>query len=134
MGGLDEALADLLIKGWTAMLGHTSSFSSPIFYIAVLLWILASFGSAFWFMRVVRRYEATVALPVEYGTLNAATVLTGLLFYKEHVYMNQQQLTLVLLGAAIIVLGILLGREPQPQSKVDAGLGSDQAESIEAEV
>merc|ERR1711920_1221776 len=136
--GLDEAFADLLIKGWTAMLGHTASFSSPTLYIVVLLWILASFASAFWFMRVVfGRYEATIAMPVEYGTLNAASVLTGLLFYKEGIYMGAWQLTSVLLGATIIVLGILLGQTQRPaESKTDGRAieSSCQTQSTGSEV
>mmetsp|Transcript_30337 Transcript_30337/g.79533 ORF Transcript_30337/g.79533 Transcript_30337/m.79533 type:complete len:341 (+) Transcript_30337:55-1077(+) len=135
--GLDEAFADLLIKGWSAMLAHTSSFRYGIFYVAVILWILASFGSAFWFMRVVvRRYEATVALPVEYGTLNAAAVLTGLLFYKEHASMSVWQLASVLSGAFVIVVGILLGQTPGPPTPdfEESRKSSDQAASTGSEV
>ena len=37
-----------------------------------------------WMPIVFRRFETTVALPVEYGAVNAGSVLSGLLFYQEH--------------------------------------------------
>ena len=70
--------------------------------------------SAVFFMPYVyRRYETTVALPIEYGALNACTVLSGLLFYDEHLYMRPYQLALQITGTCIILLGIALGRLPE---------------------
>ena len=64
-------------------------------------------------MRVVyRKYETTVALPIEYGALNAGNVLVGLLFYQEHRFMDSTQLALALSGTAVILIGIAVGRIP----------------------
>ena len=113
--GLDEGVADLLIKGWSAMLAQCSGpqhlgCSHPILWTSMLGWVLAAFGSAFWWMRkVFRRYETTVALPVEYGSLNAANVCTGLLFYAEHERMSGEQIALILCGLCVILVGIGVG-------------------------
>merc|ERR1719401_2659530 len=97
------------------MLTYNDSFTNPLLYIVIAVWFVTGFASAFWFMRVVfRRYETTLALPVEYGTLNAASVLTGLLFYQEHTYMSNWQLAAVIVGSAIILGGIYVGRAPMP--------------------
>ena len=40
---------------------------------------------------VLRRYETTIALPVEYGALNVGSVCTGLLFYAERDSMDTWQ-------------------------------------------
>jgi len=61
---------------------------------------------------VYKRYEVSIALPIEYGSLNMCTVLSGLLFYEEHVYMQTWQLTMQIVGAALILLGIGIGRVP----------------------
>ena len=62
---------------------------------------------------VYKRYEVSVALPFEYGALNACTVLSGLLFYDEHLAMQPYELALQIAGTAVILLGIALGRLPE---------------------
>ena len=60
--------------------------------------------------QVFRRYETTVALPVEYGALNVANVATGLLFYEEHQKMSASDLTLIICGLCVILVGIFIGQ------------------------
>lgn len=48
----------------------------------------------------------TVALPIEYGSLNVNSVLGGLLFYREAGLMDGRQMGLALGGCALILLGI----------------------------
>merc|ERR1712072_1471919 len=63
-------------------------------------------------MRVVfQRFEVTLALPIEYGTLNMGNVASGILFYDEVDRMESWQLALLLLGAAIIGCDILISRK-----------------------
>lgn len=61
---------------------------------------------------VFQRFETTVALPIEYGAVNAASVVSGLLFYNEAKYMTYSQVALQLLGCLLILLGIAIGRLP----------------------
>lgn len=113
--GLDEGVADLLIKGWSAMLSVCTSTgkgcSSLILWISIVFWVISAFASAFWWMpKVFGRYEVTMALPVEYGALNFANVCTGLLFYAEYKSMTGDQLALVIAGCAVILSGIAVGQ------------------------
>jgi len=50
--GLDEGLADLLIKGWAGMLSQPDP-SHPVLYISIVAWCLSAFASALWWMRKV---------------------------------------------------------------------------------
>ena len=93
-----------------------ASCTHPVLYVSIGAWVLFAFASSFWYMRkVFRRYETTVALPVEYGTLNIANVGTGLLFYAEYAAMDGRQLALVISGCAVILLGIAAGQWPAPE-------------------
>ena len=116
--GLDEGVADLLIaKGWQAMLSVCNdgcrdvSCAHWILWTALVLWVLAAFASAlFWMRKVFGRFEVTVALPIEYGTLGFANVLTGLLFYGEHLTAKPWQLGMIIAGCSVIILGIAVGQ------------------------
>ena len=68
--------------------------------------ITAAVSTALWLWIVFRRYETTLALPIEYGALSLFSVVGGLLFFQEHEYMDQRQLVLVLTGCGLILLGI----------------------------
>ena len=57
-------------------------------------------------MRAVPRYETTRALPIEYGTVHVCSVLAGIIFYREYVYMSETQLALALCGLAIVMCGV----------------------------
>ena len=52
------------------------------------------------------RFETTLALPIEYGTVNVAIVAAGLLFYQEGAYMDTWQVGVMIAGSAIVTGGI----------------------------
>ena len=114
--GLDEALADLCVRAYSSMLTTcgdpgVSCFTEWVMYMGVLVGTAAGVMSAiFWMPYVFRRYETTVALPIEYGALNAGNIASGLLFYGEHEYMSAFQVSMAIAGCAIILLGIGIGR------------------------
>ena len=128
--GLDEALADLCVRAYTSMLTTcgdpgVSCFTEWVLYLGVLVGTLAGVSSAiFWMPYVFRRYETTVALPIEYGALNAGNIASGLLFYGEHAYMTGFQVSMAIVGCAIILFGIGVGRlerlpfQPKPKDPV----------------
>jgi hypothetical protein len=125
--GVDETLADLLIRAWTAMLGTCSHATCPrdcnvpILYISILLWVVLAFGgSLIWMPIIYRRIETTVALPIEYGAVNVGAVLTGMLFYDEWQYMETWQIVMQVVGCVAILVGIAVGRIP---AKGSEGIG-----------
>jgi len=62
-------------------------------------------------MRIVyKRYETTVALPIEYGALNAGNLLGGMLVYAEEECMEGWQIGLAVVGLLIILVGIGVGQ------------------------
>ena len=73
---------------------------------------------------VYRRYEVSVALPVEYGAVNLGAVLVGLLFFDEYYWMAPWQLALQLVGCALILAGIAVQQPcrtaPALRTAVDA--------------
>ena len=115
--GLDESLADALIRAWTAMLLRCStspecaSCDNAVVYVTVIAWVIAAHVSSLWWMPIVfRRFETTVALPIEYGAVNFGSVCAGLLLYQEWRYMTAAQLALQVGGLLLILLGITIGR------------------------
>ena len=122
--GFDESLADLLIRAWTAMLGACTGrlcdlsgaaamCDVPVVYATIGFWTLLAWGgSLLWMPVVYKRYEVSIALPIEYGALNACTVLSGLLFYDEHQFMQTWQIVLQVVGALVIIAGIGIGFVP----------------------
>ena len=130
--GFDESLADLLIRAWTAMLGactgglcdangEVALCDGGVVYASIGFWVLLSFGgSLLWMPLVYMRYEVSVALPIEYGALNACTVISGLVFYNEAAVMETWQLAMQIAGAVTILVGIAVGRIT-PSSAGDKG-------------
>ena len=115
--GLDEASADLMIRAWSSMLGMCSrgegcaDCGTPVFWGTVSAWTVLAFGgSLLWMPVVYKRFEVSVALPVEYGAVNFGAVAVALGFYDEHLYMESWQLALQLVGCALILLGIGIGQ------------------------
>ena len=111
--GVDEALADLCVRAYSSMLatGMSGALQTWVLYVMAAMGTLAGVLSAVFFMPYVyRRYETTVALPIEYGALNAGNIASGLLFYGESQYMQAWQVSMALGGCAIILLGIGVGR------------------------
>lgn len=83
--GADEAIAHLWLRADTAMLTQcdVGGCANGVFGAAVATRWTASIATSFWLVVVFRRYETTVALPIEYGTTTALDVLSGLVFYRE---------------------------------------------------
>ena len=111
--GIDEALADLCVRGYSSMLatGVQGAVQAWVLYVMVVIGTVAGVLSAVFYMPYVyRRYETTVALPIEYGALNAGNIASGLLFYGEAQYMRPWQVGMALGGCAVILLGIGVGR------------------------
>jgi len=84
---------------------------------------------------VFKRYETTIALPIEYGAVMAVNAMSGLIFYKESKYMETWQIILMSLGIFIIVIGIMVGlRENQMQQLVEPSTEfqeKDQTQTLE---
>ena len=128
--GLDEASADLMIRAWSSMLGMCSreegcaDCATPVFWATVVAWTVLAFGGSLALMPIVyKRFEVSVALPVEYGAVNFGAVAVALGFYDEHLYMESWQLALQLVGCALILVGIGVGQvqcgrgsEPSPKT------------------
>lgn len=121
--GVDEAVSDLFVRGYSSMLAQCSgvddvSCGHYALGVAVAGGVIAGFCSII-FMRIAfARYPTTVALPIEYGALNAGNVCVGLLFYQEHRFMDATQLALALSGTAVILTGIAVGRLPTKKKSI----------------
>jgi len=61
-----------------------------------------------WLKIVYTRYETTEALPIEYGTVHACSVLAGYVFYKERDYMDGRQKIFSFIGLALVIGGVAL--------------------------
>jgi len=110
--GLDEGIAHLTMKGTMAMMSACGGICSHwVFFVFLSLWIAASVATAWWLKVVFARYETTLALPVEYGMVNVASVCSGLIFYNEMKYMEAWQVVLSIAGLAIILSGIQCSRQ-----------------------
>lgn len=111
--GMDESIADLCNRGYSAMFVQCGvDGTSCVHWTLITLMVLGSIAavaSALWLKVVFQRYETTLALPIEYGSLNLFSVIGGLLFYQEGSYMESWQLALVLSGAGVMMLGIAVG-------------------------
>ena len=71
-----------------------------------MLFVAVSLSTVLWLKIVFTRYETTTALPVEYGDVNACSVLSGLLFYREFQFMSAGQLTASLGGLVVVIIGV----------------------------
>ena len=115
--GLVEAMSDLFVRAYSSMLAQCTnndevSCHHYALYVCIPGGCIAGLVSLALMRVTFARYDTTVALPIEYGALNAGNVCVGLLFYREHSYMTGTQLTLALTGTAIILVGIGVGRLP----------------------
>lgn len=111
--GLDEAIAHLTMKAAVSMVSGCvggATCGAAVVWVFAVVWIGASLATLWWLRNVFARYEVTDALPVEYGAVNAASVLSGLLFYGERRFMTSVELALVLGGVLVILAGIAVGR------------------------
>lgn len=118
--GVDEGIAHLTMKASMSMLETCRQAAaserqedqciSPVLYIYIVMWVTASLATLWWLRRVFHRYETTLALPIEYGAVNAVSVCSGLIFYKEAQFMSAWQLVVMLIGVFVILTGIAVGR------------------------
>lgn len=115
--GLDEGVAHLTMKATISMWGlcwdGEGTCSHWALYVGTSLWVASSVATLWWLHRVFERYETTLALPIEYGTVNAASVCSGLIFYQEHEAMKPWQIVFQLCGLVVILSGLQCGRMQQ---------------------
>ena len=111
--GLLEGVSHLTMKAVMAMFESCfaaewpdSCWRSGVLWICALLFVAVSLSTVLWLKIVFTRYETTTALPVEYGTVNACSVLSGLLFYREYNYMSAGQIVASLVGLVIVISGV----------------------------
>ena len=98
-----------------------------IFPAAALLWIVTGLATLLWLNVVFRRYETTLALPIEYGAVQVCAVCSGLIFYDEVDAMAAWQLGVCIFGALVILFGVGVGR--LPSAKVAAQVDASTTES-----
>jgi len=114
--GLDEGIAHLTMKASLAMFGSClndigiEQCNHWAVYVSVFAWVGSSMATLWWLQIVYRRYETTLALPIEYGFVNVAATASGLLAYDEIGYMETWQISLAISGALIVLVGIFVGR------------------------
>ena len=83
-----------------------------IFPAAAGLWVVTGLATLLWLNVVFRRYETTLALPIEYSAVQVCAVCSGLIFYDEVDAMAGWQLGVCIFGALVILLGVGIGRLP----------------------
>ena len=112
--GIDEGLAQLTIRAWMAIVSSCGkngvSCNHWTLYVNIVLWIFFSLACVPYLRVVFRRYETTMALPIEYGTMNALATCSGLLFYEEGATAAPWQLSLAIISLALVCLGIGIGQ------------------------
>ena len=107
-----RTFAQIAIKGFMSMLFDDCGgpvdpcVSSPVFWLCGAIVIACAGSTMSWIKIVFTRYEVTRALPIEYGTLNKCVVLSGVIFYREHVYMEGYQLACCFAGLVVVLVGV----------------------------
>jgi hypothetical protein len=111
--GLIEGISHLTLKAVMSMFEQCfgSGFGpecagSGVLWSFSALFVLVSASTVVWLKIVFTRYETTTALPIEYGTVNACSALSGLLFFREFQFMMPAQLAACLIGIVIVLLGV----------------------------
>ena len=79
---------------------------SAVFWLSAVVVALCGLGTLHWLKIVFTRHEVTRALPIEYGFLNTVAVLAGVVFYREHQYMETWQLATCFTGLSIVLVGV----------------------------
>jgi len=111
--GLDEGIGHLAMKAFMALLatcGKHDECGEHILWGMIMIWLFSSLATLWWLQNVFRRYDVTLALPIEYGAVMACDALSAIIFYREYKYMENWQLTLVITGVVVVIFGILIGR------------------------
>ena len=81
-----------------------------------------------------RSYEVTSALPIEYGVLNAAAVVAGVIFYAEHRYMAAWQVACSFLGVVVVLAGVALSAmtsAPRCGAKLSSKVSPDTSQDVD---
>jgi len=81
-------------------------YERPTLWLFVLVFALVGVMTIIWLKIVYTRYETTEALPIEYGTVHACSVLAGFVFFRERDYMTAQMTMMTFIGLAIVILGV----------------------------
>ena len=79
-----------------------------ILFSAGGVWLVSGLATLFWLRVVYVRYETTLALPIEYGTFTAVSVLAGLVCYDEARYVSSRHRMLMAGGVLLVILGCAL--------------------------
>ena len=117
--GLDEGVCQLTLRAWLVILtdcndpeSETSAASCKHWMLPTFatIWVICSLLCVPYMLVVFRRYETTVALPVEYGTVNVINVASGLLFYNEGRTFSDTSMTVILSAVCVVVVGIALSQ------------------------
>ena len=78
----------------------------PTLWLFVAVFALVGVMTVIWLKIVYTRYETTEALPIEYGTVHACSVLAGFLFFRERDYMDAQMRIMTFIGLAVVIVGV----------------------------
>ena len=111
--GLLEGVTQMCMKAIMAMVSTCSDaswpsecFTAPVLYVFVAVFAIVGVMTVVWLKIVYTRYETTTALPIEYGTVHACSVLCGFVFFREYAYMTAGQVVAAMLGLAIVMCGV----------------------------
>ncbi|KAL1514568.1 hypothetical protein AB1Y20_003662 [Prymnesium parvum] len=119
--GLDEGWAQLSLRTWLVMVTNSSENNATVdhwaFYTFSFIWVISSLATVPYMRVVFRRYETTMALPIEYGTVFMANIGSGLLFFDETKKMADWQLANVLVSTVIVLGGMVIGQLDRCRAK-----------------
>lgn len=117
---LQEGFGSIIAKSlasivWNQVIFNTSggsaSVNTPFFYVLWVVVVVLTVTSAAFLKVVYGRYEASTALPIEYGTVHFAQILAGVLFFEEYKAMAVEQFLLAALGLSVVLFGVGLSSE-----------------------
>lgn len=110
--GIQEGLCQLGLKGWVTMLfavfGGSDDLTHYMFWLDTAVTVFFCVLALRWLELVYRRCETSQALPVEYGTVTAVAVCSGILFFQEYKLMDTVQLLIMIVGVLVLSGGIAL--------------------------
>ena len=120
--GLLEGVTQILVKALVAWFAHCSTalwpvccVANPWTWIFMVMFSVVGLWTIVWLKVVYTRFELTLGLPIEYGTVQVASVLGGLFFYQEAEPMLPQpwRLPTIFAGLFIILVGVALSSQKQ---------------------
>ena len=140
--GLNEAFADICVKAYSSMLVRCITMDERglpachdwTLYVTMGVGIPSAISTGYWLKVVFERYQTTLALPIEYSTLNIFSVIGGLLFFQEIDYMTDLQVTLALVGCLIMTIGGAVIVAGEVSEELHASRRSSSADTSSGEV